>query len=144
MGYHCYRGLPAQIYIVLAWLDCLLVIIPKWWLCDRLQRVDTLIIDRYLFDIAADVILSTDKPRQTLRLFDPLLRRHMSSSACIFLACQAAVVTERRPDIVWDRSYPLKARIYRTLRRLYGVPTVDTSHALPEDSVKYAIRQCES
>ena len=73
IGYHRYRGAFAYFYIVVSFVDCLLIIIPKWWVRDRFNRANTQIVDRYLIDIVADLILSTANPRAVLWYFKGIL-----------------------------------------------------------------------
>ena len=118
-------------------------IIPKWWLHDLSRSGSAIIVDRFIFDIVADLILSTHRPRATLRLFHPILKRHLVNNRCVFLICASNVVQERRPDIVWDKSYPEKVRIYAILRRLYSVPWVRTDHLSSEESIEEVIKLCK-
>lgn len=134
IGYHRYRGIWAISYIVLVWVDCKLVIGPKWWLRDRAWRNDINIVDRFYIDIVADLILSTARPRTVLCFFDRILKAHVREDCCFILTCCPDVVAGRRTDIRYDRDYQRKVRIYDLLRRVYGV------ESLPTD--KFDTRQC--
>lgn len=144
IGYHHYRGVFARIYIAVSFADCLLIIIPKWWVRDHLNRSKTQIVDRYLIDIVADLILSTNNPRATLRFFGGILKRHVRTENCILLACDPNTVTERRPDIAYDKSYLKKVRIYSLLRRMYGITEVATNNATPKACVERTVFLCAS
>ena len=142
LGYHDYKAPWSHVYIVLAWFDCIAFILPKWWLVDRVRTRDTIIIDRFLFDIVADLVLSTNQTRFVLRLFHPILKSHQALNLCVFLICSQNVVQMRRPDIVWDKSYPDKVRIYTLLRRFYSVSGVRTDRMSSEESVKEVLKLC--
>jgi predicted ATPase len=144
VGYHDYKRPWSFLYILLVWIDCVIIIIPKWWMRDLFGSKETVIIDRFLFDIVADLILSTHRPRAALRLFDTILKRHRSRGKCVFLVCASETVYQRRPDVIWDKSYPEKVRTYTLLRRLYSVPSLRTDRLSPEESIKKVIQLCES
>lgn len=142
VGYHRYRGVFARIYIAISFVDCLLIIMPKWSVRNRLNHSKTQIVDRYLIDIVADLILSTANPRAVLWFFNGILKRHIKNENCILLACDPKIVMERRPDISYDKSYLDKVRTYGLLRRLFGISEVATDKATPEACVEKAISIC--
>lgn len=142
VGYHRYRGVFAHVYIAVCFLDCWFFIIPKWWVHDLFNRSKYQIADRYLIDIAADLILSTGNPRAVLGLFDGILKRHIRKENCILLACDPKVVIDRRPDIAYDRSYLHKISIYELLRRRYGIFQVNTDRATPEACAEQVLSVC--
>lgn len=142
IGYHHYRGAFAYVYIAVSFVDCLLIIIPKWWVRDWLNRANTQIVDRYLIDIVADLILSTANPRAVLWFFNGILKFHIQNENCILLACAPKIVMERRPDIAYDKSYLHKVRNYVLLRRIYGIAEVATDRATPEASVEKVVSTC--
>jgi hypothetical protein len=142
IGYHRYRGAFAYLYIVVSFVDCLLIIIPKWWVRDRLNRANTQIVDRYLVDIVADLILSTANPRAVLWFFNGILKHHIQNENCILLACAPRIVMERRPDIAYDKSYFHKVRNYVLLRRIYGITEVNTEKATPDASIEKVVSIC--
>lgn len=142
VGYHHYRGVFARIYIIASFVDCLLVIMPRWWVHDQLNRSKTQIVDRYLIDITADLILSTANSRAVLWCFHHILKRHIRKETCIVLTCDPKVVIQRRPDIIYDRSYLDKVRIYRLLRKLYGIREIATDETTPQACVKKVVSIC--
>lgn len=142
LGYHDYKAPWSKLYIWLAWLDCVVFILPKWWVVDRLKSRNVIIIDRFVFDIVADLVLSTKKTRFVLWLFHPILKSHQIRNLCVFLICSEEIVKERRPDIVWDKSYPDKVRIYELLRRIYSVSGVRTDRMSPDESAKEVLKLC--
>lgn len=142
LGYHDYKAPWSYIYIGLAWVDCAIFILPKWWIIDRIKPRDFTIIDRFLFDIVADLVLSTKQPRLVLWLFHPILKSHQARNLCVFLICSQDVVEKRRPDIVWDKAYPEKVRIYTLLRRLYSIPGVRTDRMSPDESAREVLKLC--
>lgn len=144
IGYHRYRGSLGRIYATLGFLDCVLIIIPKWWISDRVNRRNIQIVDRYLIDVAADLILSTSNPRTVLWLFDPILKRHIRAGKCIILTCNSNTVIERRPDIGCDKSYLQKVRTYTLLRRIYRIEQVATDKATPEACFEKVLNICAS
>jgi hypothetical protein len=142
LGYHDYKAPWSHFYICLAWFDCVVFILPKWWIIDRVKPRDVTIIDRFLFDIVADLVLSTNQTRFVLWLFHPILKSHQVRNLCVFLICSQDVVEKRRPDIVWDKSYPDKVRIYTLLRRFYSVSGVRTDRMSPDESAKKVLKLC--
>lgn len=144
IGYHRYRGAFAFVYIAVSFVDCRMFIIPRWWVRDRLSQSRKQIVDRFLIDIVADLILSTDNPRAVLRLFASTLKRHVRRETCILLSCDPKIVMERRPDIAYDKSYCKKVRIYSLLRRMYGIAGVATDKATPNACVERTLFLCAS
>lgn len=142
IGYHRYRGVWALIYIILIWLDCKLIICPKWWFHDRARRDESNIIDRFYIDIVADLILSTDQPRTVLWFFDSLLKAHLQESYCFILTCQPEVVVARRPDVSYDKDYFRKESIYQILCRLYDIETLPTDILSAELCVDKIVKTC--
>lgn len=144
IGYHRYRGAFAVVYIVVSFVDCQLFIIPKWWFRSVFSRAKMQIVDRFLIDIVADLILSTENPRAVIKLFDGTLKRHVRRESCIILCCNPKTVINRRPDIAHDKSYIEKVRIYSLLRRMYRIPEIRTDKHAPESCVEKAISICAS
>ena len=143
IGYHNFKKPWSYLYILLARIDCIFFIIPKWWSHDILNRSKTLIIDRFIFDIVADIILSTGSTRTTLWLFDSTLKSQKEKYICVFLKCSPKIVYERRPDVYWDKSYPNKVRIYTVLRRLYRLQSVQTDNQTLIESINQVVKICE-
>ena len=142
LGYHDYKAPWSHIYTCLAWFDYVVFISPKWWVIDRVKPCNVTIIDRFLFDIVADLVLSTKQTRFVLWLFHPFLKSHQARNMCVFMICSQNVVEKRRPDIVWDKSYPDKVRIYTLLRRLFSVSGVRTDRMSPDESAKEVLKLC--
>ncbi|SFQ78750.1 hypothetical protein SAMN05421764_12411 [Donghicola eburneus] len=142
LGYHNYKAPWSYIYICFAWFDCMVFILPKWWVVDRFKTQYVTIIDRFLFDIVADLILSTKQTRFVLWMFHASLKSHQARHVCVFLICSQKVVEERRPDIVWDKSYSEKVRIYTLLRRLYSVHGVHTDRMPPNETARRVLKLC--
>jgi hypothetical protein len=142
LGYHNYKAPWSHIYIGLAWFDCMVFILPTWWIIERVKPYDVTIIDRFLFDIVADLVLSTKQTRLVLCLFHPILKSHQARNLCVFLICSQDVVEKRRPDIVWDKSYPEKVRIYTLMRRLYTVAGLHTDRMVPDESAREVLKLC--
>ena len=115
---------------------------PRWWVHDQLNRSKTQIVDRFLIDITADLILSTANSRAVLWCFHHILKRHIRKETCIVLTCDPKVVKQRRPDIIYDRSYLDKVRIYRLLRKLYGIREIATDETTPQACVKKVVSIC--
>jgi hypothetical protein len=144
VGYHRYRGVLAKVYLALCFADCLLIVIPKWWIRDKINSSSTQIIDRFMVDIVADLILSTGNPRATLRFFDYILKCHMRAFNCFVLTCHPGTVVTRRPDIEFDKSYRTKVQIYALLRRMYRIEELTTDKATPQECVEKVLRSCAS
>lgn len=144
VGYHRYRGALARVYLALCFADCLLFVIPKWWIRDKISSQSIQIIDRFMVDIVADLILSTENPRGALWFFDCILKRHMRTFDCFVLTCHPDTVVARRPDIEFDKSYRAKVRIYGLLRRMYRIEELATDKATPQECVEKVLRSCAS
>lgn len=144
VGYHRYRGALARIYLALCFADCLLFVIPKWWIRDKISSSNIQIVDRFIVDIVADLILSTGNPRAALRFFDCILKRHMRAFDCFVLTCHQGTVLARRPDIEFDKSYRAKVRTYALLRRMYRIEELATDKATPQECVRKVMRSCAS
>ena len=142
IGYHSYRGYLAKLYVLSVLLDFMLFVSPKWRVLDFFSVSKFNIVDRFLIDIVADVILSTSEDRLVLRLFSRVVRMHLRRVNCFVLSCGRESVMIRRPDIQYDEAHDRKRLIYKKLRRLFNIATVHTDKLSPNECAKWILIRC--
>lgn len=141
-GYHNFPSMVALVYVWTAWIDVVLWVIPRWTMFEVVNRNAVHIADRYIFDIVADVIVSSKRVRITIWLFDPILKWVKCRGCCVVLSCPPVTVFERRPEVRLDHSYQDKVVAYKLLRRLYKINSVNTEKATSKASSEKVLKQC--
>jgi thymidylate kinase len=124
-NYHDYDGFFGVIYILAAFIDHLIF---KAAIKRRLFKRDHIfILDRYIIDIAADLIVDTDNPGWVLFLFDQFIRKELISYKSFVIECDLDVVVARRKDIMDDKKHVKKVEAYKLITAKYSIDTIDTS-----------------
>ena len=136
VGYHEYKGLIGYLYIFAVYFDHIIfrLFLRKKNLVNN--GADVLIIDRYIFDIMADLIVDTGKYELVLALFSPFAKKELKSSKSFILRCDPDIVMSRREDIKDDKSYEDKRKAYAFLAVRLNIQELDTGELSVEEIIK--------
>ena len=124
VGYHDYRGVLGIFYIFSVYVDHLLfqLLIKN----RKLKKGRTYLVDRYILDIIADLIVDTKNCKMVFFFFDRLTRKELLNFETYILECSADIVIARRGDLKDDKKYLDKINAYQIIARKYSVNTVNT------------------
>ena len=136
VGYHNYHGVIGYIYIYAVYADHLIFRIFLRRKLLKTEQNETLIVDRYILDIMADLIVDTGKRKLVLRLFTPFVRKELEQSRMFVLKCDPDIVVSRRPDIADDHSYMAKVDAYAFLAKKLNIPEIDTGRKSVEEAIR--------
>lgn len=134
IGYHKYDGPIGILYVIIAYIDA--VIFDKIFFGCRRKNDSILVLDRYLIDTCADLIVSTRRLNLVIWLFTGLIKSHMRRCRVVVLMCPYKTVTKRRVDICDDKVYVTKQAAYRALARTFKLETINTDTYSVDDIVK--------
>jgi len=137
VGYHDYQGMIGYFYIFAVYCDHLIFryfIRTKY--LDR-NNMDVLIIDRYILDIMADLIVDTAKKDLVITLFSPFFYKEQKHSEVFILKCNEKIVMSRRKDIKDDKSYKAKVEAYDFLAKTLSIQELDTGVMSVNELVKF-------
>jgi len=126
VGYHDYRGLIGYLYIFAVYVDH---IIFRLFFRDNIlsnDSADLLIVDRYILDIMADLIVDTGRYDLVLSMFSSFANKELKFSKIFILKCDPEIVFLRREDIKDDKSYEKKRKAYSFLAKNLGIKELDT------------------
>ena len=126
VGYHDYKGLIGYLYIFSVYFDHLFfrLFLRKKYLINNDSEI--LIIDRYIIDIMADLIVDTRKNELVYTLFSPFAKKEITLSNTFILKCDKEIVMSRREDIKDDKSYGAKIKAYKFLASKLNIHEIDT------------------
>jgi len=135
-GYHNYHGTIGYFYILAVYFDHIIfrIFLRKKHLEDK--GADILIIDRYILDIMADLIVDTAKNELVLKLFLPFAKKELEVSNAFILKCTPDIVILRRSDIKDDKSWEAKREAYVFLAKKLNIKEIDTGELNVEQIVK--------
>jgi thymidylate kinase len=138
-NYHDYGGLFGVIYILAAYVDHLIfkAVIKR----HLFKRDHIFILDRYIIDIVADLIVDTDKPGLVLFLFDNFIRKELVSYKAFVIECDLKVVVARRRDIMDDKKHVKKVGAYKLITAKYSIDTIDTSNNSLRENIEKIIKK---
>lgn len=136
VGYHDYKGLIGYLYIFAVYFDHIIfrIFLRKKHLINN--SADILIIDRYILDIMADLIVDTGKYELVLILFSPFAHRELKHSKAFILRCDPSIVMSRREDIKDDKSYEDKRKAYTFLAAELNIEELDTGVLSVEEIIQ--------
>lgn len=135
-GYHDYKGLIGYLYIIAVYFDHILfrLFLRKKHLINN--GADILIIDRYILDVMADLIVDTEKNKLVLFLFSPFAKKELKVAKVFILRCDTDIVVSRRNDIKDDKSYESKRKAYAYLAHELTIQVLDTGTQDVEEIIK--------
>ncbi len=137
VGYHDYKGFIGYLYICAVYLDHIIfrLFLRKKYLND--PEADVLIVDRYILDIMADLIVDTGRDELVLRLFSPFAKAELEEAKAYILKCDPEIVMSRREDIKDDKSYEAKREAYAFLAETLNIEEIDTGEMHVEEIVQH-------
>lgn len=127
VGYHEYSGLIGYLYIFAVYIDHIIFRIffrSKYFN----SSADIVLVDRYILDIIADLIVDTRRSRLVLILFNSYCKAELLNCKSFVLDCDQQIVISRRSDIYYDFKYSKKLQAYKLLRRFYGLAVINTGN----------------
>ena len=135
VGYHDYKGAIGIFYIVAVYLDHLIfkVLIKN----KKIKQNRFYLIDRYILDIVADLIVDTRNEKFVFFMFDKLVQKELLNYEAFVLECDYDVVVSRREDIKDDKSYQRKIDAYKLISDRYNVKRLNTG----ENSIDEIVQQ---
>lgn len=136
VGYHNYNGLIGYIYIYAVLYDHLLFRTFNRKEIFEKTNCDILIVDRYIIDIMADLIVDTNKNELVYKLFSKYAKFEISQSKVFILDCDYNIVTSRRKDIKDDKNWLKKKNAYKYLSKKLNLRIINTGENSIEDIIK--------
>jgi thymidylate kinase len=107
------------------WLDTLLFSLVKIYL--PLWRGNTVVCDRFITDIVADLLTGIEDPRfderRVGRLFWALLP---AGTRIVICDLETEVARQRSPELKGDRTHPRRRQVYLNLARRHNLPVIST------------------
>jgi len=133
LGYHDYNGFIGVLYIIAVYIDHLIfnILFRKRYL----KSNKNYLIDRFIIDIIADLIVDTKRPKMVFFLFGPFLKKELELAHAFILKCHKEIVISRRKDILDDKSYDAKIRAYKLIASKFNILTIDSSQLSIEELV---------
>lgn len=124
VGYHDYQGMFGVIYVYAVFID-------QWifrflFKNKKLNKKKHYLIDRYIVDVIADLMVDTQRPTLVFKLFGRQLKNELKQSRCFILRCDPNIVFSRRPDVSDDRKYFDKVSAYECIAARYNIEVIDT------------------
>lgn len=124
LGYHNYNGIIGYFYIFSVFIDHIFF---TYFLKKRiLKKQNIYIIDRFIIDIIADLIVDTSKSKIIFFFFGAFLKKELNESNAFILSCDKEIVFNRRPDIIDDKSYLKKISAYKQIALEFEIDVLDT------------------
>ena len=132
---HEFQRAPVVATLVqyLHWIDTALAYFFKAYLPMRL-RGETIICDRFVYDILIDFIVESGDPDLHNRLIRRLLLSLMPENAKVFLIkADREVIIRRKPDVlVMDPYFDLRYAEYGNLDCIYGLDVIDNNRFIAQ------------
>ena len=138
IGYHDYRGLLGKLYINLVFFDFIVLqyLVHRKLINKKVLPGEYLILDRYLVDIVADLMVDTQCYDYVLKRFNNKLLSFLEISNVYLIECDYATVVKRRPDIIDDKKYFLRRKAYDVISDAYpAIIKIDSSVVSPKQLV---------
>jgi len=124
VGYHDYYGVFGVIYILAVYVDHLifrLLIKNK-----KFKKNKNYLVDRYILDVIADLIVDTKNYKMVFVLFDRFVKKELLAFDSFILECDINIVIGRRKDIKDDKKYLDKINAYKVISHKYNIDTINT------------------
>jgi hypothetical protein len=137
IGYHNYEGFFGRIYITAVFFDHM--ILDRIMTRRFIGTEETYLIDRYILDIAADLIVDTCNPKYVFQLFDNTIRFNMTIMSMFILECPYDITIKRRPDIIDDKKYASKVNAYKLLADKYDIKIINTGILSINESIEFIL-----
>lgn len=124
VGYHDYQGVFGVLYVYAVFIDQ--YIFRILFKNKKLNKQNDYLIDRYIVDVIADLIVDTQSTALVFKLFERQLKKELTQSRCFILKCDPLIVFSRRPDVSDDRKYLDKVSAYECIAARYNIEVIDT------------------
>jgi DNA polymerase III delta prime subunit len=132
-GYHDYEGLLGFFYVLAVYIDH--GVFNLFFRRIHLKSDQNYLVDRFIIDIMADLIVDTKRPNMVFFLFGPLLRKELKLAHAFILKCDKKIVVARRKDILDDKSYDTKIKAYKLIASKFNITTLDSGQLYIAESV---------
>ena len=112
------------IYILAVYIDHLifrLLIKNK-----KFKKNKNYLVDRYILDVIADLIVDTKNYKMVFALFDRFVKKELLVFDSFILECDMNIVIGRRKDIKDDKKYLEKINAYKVISHKYNINTINT------------------
>jgi thymidylate kinase len=132
VGYHDFDKIPvfSWLFIFLQILDVWIANISKFWL--PLLRKDTVIIaDRGPFDTLVDVMTDTKKFGLGKTFIGRLFTKFIPEPhEVLFISRTDENIRRERPDVILDRAFPLRLKLYESYSGILKLKYVDNNSSV--------------
>lgn len=133
LGYHDYKGVIGFFYIIAVYIDHLIF---NLFFRNRFLKPNIYyLIDRFIIDIMADLIVDTKRPKLVFFLFGTFLKKELKLAHAFILKCNKEIVVSRRKDILDDKSYDEKILAYELIASKFNILTINSGKLSIEESV---------
>lgn len=136
LGYHSYHGVFGYLYIVSVYLDHVIFFLFKRRKVFG-KKNKFILIDRYIVDIVADLIVDTGHNNFVHLLFDRFVYKELKITKAYIVDCDLDTIITRRSDILDDKNIRLKLSTYNDLAKYYRIEIINTKFLGVKDAVKY-------
>lgn len=136
VGYHNYQGIIGYVYIYSVFLDYYVFNFFDRLKSAWLPQVDVIIIDRYVLDIMADLIVDTQRVELVMRLFKKIALSKIRNYQYLILACDSFKAKQRRPDLKDDLKYEDKVSAFNYLAQALDVRVLNSGENTVETIIE--------
>lgn len=141
IGYHDYKGWIGYLYIISVFFDHIIFRILVKPIILKTKTKNTYLIDRYILDMAADLIVDTQNEKLVFLLFNGFIKEELNNYKAFILECPKELVVKRRPDILDDKKYDEKISAYKLLSQKFNVVSLNTGKFSINEIVEKIINQ---
>ena len=138
LGYHDYKGVIGFFYVLAVYLDHIFfnIFLRSYYL----KSEEKYLIDRFIIDTIADLIVDTKRSKMVFFLFGPSIRKEIKLTHNFILKCDKEIVVSRRMDILDDKSYDAKIVAYELIASKFGIKTIDSGKLTINESVNEILK----
>lgn len=138
-NYHDYQSIFGIFYILAAFIDHLIfkVFIKR----NLFKDIKVYIIDRYIIDIAADLIVDTNNPKIVFFFFESFIKKELMNSKSFIIECDMEIVISRRKDISDDKKYKDKINAYELIATKFSIDKIDTGILTIGEAIEKIIKK---
>lgn len=137
-NYHDYQGFFGLIYIFAAYIDHL--IFKIFFRRNLFKNKQICILDRYIIDMVADLIVDTENTSLVLLIFNSFIKEELQNFKTYIIECDRNIVISRRNDISDDKKYLKKIEAYKLIASKYSIDRIDTSTISLNEAVEKIIK----
>jgi hypothetical protein len=137
-NYHDYTGVFGVFYLIAAYIDFYIFLF--FIKSKKIRKKETIyIIDRYIIDIVADLIVDTRNEKLVFILFDRFIQKELKNLKPYILECDTNIVISRRDDIRDDKKYNDKIEAFNLISNRYNIQKLNTGETSIDEIVKQII-----